>query len=545
MAWYWVGVRRRVAVPMPDGVILRADHYYPRSRGGRGKFPTILIRSPYGRGSDLPWPIDWLAGIMGRFAAAHGYHIVVQTARGCLDSGGIFQPIAQEAADGRATLDWIARQSWFNGALGLWGPSYLGYCQWAVAGDAPPYLKAMVPVVTGARVHSALAADGTFAMDLGLRWLLFMERQARAGRWGGLRFFWEGIPAIQARTLAPAFAHLPMIEADTRAVGRAVAYCREPLAHPSVDDPFWETWDSRPNVPGTTAAVHQISGWYDIFLRELLEDYAALRAAGRQPYLTIGPWPHVHPGVFLTSMRETRRWMQTHLQGRPARVRRAPVRVYVMGARRWRDLPDWPPPHRPTPLYLQGAGDLAWEPPGAVVPPDGYRYDPADPTPSVGGALIMPPAGAMDNRRLEARPDVLCYTTPPLAAPVEAIGPVTVELWVRSSLAHTDFFARLCDVYPGGRSINLCDGLIRVEPGVGSPGPDGALCLRWALWPTAYRWRRGHRIRVQISSGAHPRWSRNPGTGEPLVTATRLLAAEQTIFHDAGRPSAVWLPLPA
>jgi putative CocE/NonD family hydrolase len=153
----------------------------------------------------------------------------------------------------------------------------------------------------------------------------------------------------------------------------------------------------------------------------------------------------------------------------------------------------------------------------------------------------MHPSGPLDNRPLEARPDVLTYTTAPLAADLEIIGTPRLELYARSSLAHTDFFARLCDVQPDGRSINICDGLLRVTPGAGGPG--GILRLAWDLWPTAHRFRRGHRLRLQVASGAHPRWSRNPGTGEPPSTATRLLVADQTIYHDPDHPSALVLPV--
>ncbi|MCP4594133.1 MAG: CocE/NonD family hydrolase, partial [bacterium] len=187
---------------------------------------------------------------------------------------------------------------------------------------------------------------------------------------------------------------------------------------------------------------------------------------------------------------------------------------------------------------------LATESPPAESSPDHYVYDPADPTPATGGPFLgRRGAGPQDNRALEARPDVLCYTTPPLQHDVDVIGPVRTELYVRSSLAHTDFFARLCDVEPDGRSINVCDGLFRVEPGKGEPQPDGSLRIEIDMWATAYRFRTGHRLRLQVSSGAHPRWSRNLGTGEPLATGTLLAVAEQAIYHDADHPSALVLPL--
>jgi putative CocE/NonD family hydrolase len=177
--------------------------------------------------------------------------------------------------------------------------------------------------------------------------------------------------------------------------------------------------------------------------------------------------------------------------------------------------------------------------------PDHYRYDPANPTPAVGGNMLgaMPRMGQRDNRALEARPDVLMYTSAPLEQDLEVIGPVIADLYVSSSREHTDFFARLCVVEPSGRSYNLCDGILRLTPGEPVPDPEGVWHLQIELWPTAYRFRRGQRVRVQVSSGAHPRFARQLGTGESLSTATAMVAAEQAVYHDAVHPSAVVLPV--
>ncbi|MEU9339938.1 CocE/NonD family hydrolase [Streptomyces sp. NPDC048278] len=182
-------------------------------------------------------------------------------------------------------------------------------------------------------------------------------------------------------------------------------------------------------------------------------------------------------------------------------------------------------------------------PPGAArggpeSDPDGYRYDPADPTPAVGGArLTVQHAGRKDNTALEARPDVLTYTTPVLDTDVEAIGEVTAEIWFRSSLPWADVFVRLCDVDEKGRSTNVCDGLLSLTDA------DRVSCATIQLWPTAQLFKKGHRIRVQVSSGAFPRFARNPGTGEPRATATTLRIADQQVFHDPAHPSALLLPV--
>jgi putative CocE/NonD family hydrolase len=243
------------------------------------------------------------------------------------------------------------------------------------------------------------------------------------------------------------------------------------------------------------------------------------------------------------SLREGVGWLRAHLLGDRRMVRDTPVRVYVSGVgRRWVDLPDWPPPgareHR---LYLHAHGRVDPEPPTGADLPTRYRYDPADPTPALGGAVLLERDPVRDNRGLEARPDVVTFTSAPLPADLEAIGPVRAEIALRSTLEHTDVFVRVCDVLPSGPSLNVCDALVRLIPGAPEARPDGSRTAAFDLWPTAYRFRRGHRIRVQVSSGAHPRYARNPGTGEDPVSATTLRAADQEILHDAGHPSSVTL----
>jgi putative CocE/NonD family hydrolase len=243
------------------------------------------------------------------------------------------------------------------------------------------------------------------------------------------------------------------------------------------------------------------------------------------------------------SLKEALAWFRAHLLGDRSGLREMPVRIFVMGANEWRDLPAWPPANsRPQRWHLHPGQILAPETPPESEP-DRYRYDPADPTPGVGGAAMSANSGPKDQRALEARPDVLVYTSAVLDRDLEVIGPVQAELFVQSSLEHTDFFARLCDVDASVKSINICDALLRLVAGRPPREPDGTRRVCIDLWPTAYRFKRGHRIRVQVSSGAHPRWARNPGSGEPLATAQTLRAADQMVFHDPAHPSAIILPV--
>lgn len=526
------GVERGIRIPLPDGVELVADHYFPKTAGS---YPTILIRTPYHRlvGAALFW--------VGPRFAERGYHVIVQDVRGRFESTGLFEPFVNEVADGCATLDWITRQAWFNGVLGMWGQSYLGYVQWAIATQTPQPLKAIVPIITASQFVSVIRPEGAFALDTMLRWTYLVDTIDIVRK----RSLPQAIMRMlrQEQVIGPALQHVPIIAAEQVATGEPQPFYQDWLTQPRTNGAYWQMMDHSKHLARVAAAPHLIGGWYDIFLRDQLADYAALREAGQTPYLTIGPWAHLDFSIIRHALREGLAWFDAHLQGQTNRLRTHPVQVYVMGANEWRTLEQWPPAAQETRYFLHAAGQLALMTPADWTPPDTYRYNPADPTPAVGGPLMNRWGGPRDNRALEARPDVLCYTTAPLAFNLEVIGPVRLELYVRSSLDHTDFCGRLCDVYPDGRSINICDGLFRVEPGAGECQPDGTLRIEIDMWATAHRFRWGHRIRLQVSSGAHPRWSRNFGTREPIGTARRMVVAAQSIYHDQAHPSALVLPV--
>ncbi|QGN47812.1 CocE/NonD family hydrolase [Micromonospora sp. WMMC415] len=520
-----VALTRDLPVRVRDGVALRTDHHAPDLPGA----PTVLIRTPYGRGGPMR--------LLGRLAAERGYHVVIQSCRGTHGSGGVFDPLVHERDDGLDTLDWLRRQPWWSGAFGMFGASYQGFVQWALAADAGAELRAMVAVVTASGTRDSTYAGESFALDTVLTWAELL--QAQTVPW--LARQWE-LKRGQPR-LAAALAHLPLAEADRVATGVTVPFFQEWLRHHTPDAAYWRTRIFGDRLAEVRAPVAMISGWHDIFLPAQLRDFAALRAAGGRPRLTVGPWTHGSPGLFVASLRDGLDWLDEHLGGRPA-PGRAPVRVHVGGAGGgWRDLPDWPPPATPTTWHLHPYGGLSTAPPVESAP-DGFWYDPADPTPSLGGPLLVAQrAGPVDNRPVEARPDVLTWTSEVLPAPVEVVGPVRAEIFVRSDLSHLDVFVRLCDVDARGRSWNVCDGLVRVTPDGFRADETGAVRVPVQLWPTAHRFAAGHRLRVQVSGGAHPRYARNPGTGEPLSTAVTLRAGWREILHDSRHPSAVVLPI--
>jgi uncharacterized protein len=533
-AEYAVTINRDVLTPMPDGVLLYADHYAPRAAG---PFPTILVRTPYGRASELG-PLGLISDLGAQLFAARGYNVVVQSVRGRFKSQGVFEPFVNEAVDGRATLEWIAQQPWFEGNLGMWGPSYVGYTQWAAAADAPPYLKAIVPVITSTRFSRFFYPGGSFALESSLRWTYLVhtlngpldaERLQRLLRYEA--------------TLAEALEKRPLATADVHALGIQAASFQRWLNDPDPDSAYWRRVDLHRTVGRVDAAVHLVVGWHDFFRDGQLADYTSLLSAGRTPYLTVLPHYHTAPTVSLDAAREGLWWFDAHLKGRRELLERRPVHLRLMGAKEWHAMDYWPPPARTIRYFLHPAGRLSREAPPPDTAPARYGYDPADPTPAIGGPVLSDQAGPRDQRAIEARADVLCYTSPPLTAPIDVVGYVRLELNAHSTLAYTDFIGRLCIVDRSGRSTNVCENLCRVTPGHEGREPDGSLRLDIDLGATAQRFQSGERIRLHICSAAHPRWAANLGTGEPFAQGVHGIPAQQTIYHDALRPSALVLPV--
>jgi putative CocE/NonD family hydrolase len=512
-------VERDLPATMDDGTVLLADRYAPRQVGPA---PTVLVRSPYGRANAFGF-------LFGRLVAERGLQAVVQSVRGTFGSGGRFDPF-NERADGLATLRWLREQPWHEGAVGMIGPSYMGIAQWAIAEE----LDALSPSVTASEFRGMTYGSGSVSLATAMSWMLLLEVQGR--RLGPLL-----LAHRLRRTLPQLYDQVPIARLDELSIGRRIPLGAW-LEEMAPDSPQWAERDFSSAVRDVEAPVQLTGGWYDIFLPWQIEDFRTLRDAGRGPQLLIGPWTHMAPGLAGFSLREGIGWMRAHLLGDDRMVSGAPVRVFVTGGPRWRELADWPPPGATMrTFFLEAGGGLRESPPATGAEPSRYRYDPADPTPALGGPLLLERKPVRDNRSLEARGDVLTFTSDPLAAELDAIGTVSADIRVRSSRDDTDVFVRVCDVDPEGASWNVCDGLIRLSEGEPPRDQDGIASVRFALWPTAHRFGAGHRIRVQVSSGAHPRYARNPGTGEDPLRATHLVAAEQDVFHDPDHPSSVML----
>ncbi len=532
-----VRVTKGIPVRMRDGAILRADHYGPALDA---ELPTVLVRTPYGRGAPT--------NLLCRAVAQRGFNVLVQSCRGTADSGGTFEPLLQEREDGLDTLDWLRLQRWYDGRLLTYGPSYVGFVQWALAAEAGDELKAMATIVTASDFGPPTYAGGAFSLDTVLTWSAILDAQ-RGARLDNAVELLRGQPRLQR-----GLARVPLAEADRITTGAEIEFFQRWLAEADPTSAYWTQRGHTHTLPKVTAPVLMIGGWYDIFLPWQLNDYAALRAAGAEPHLTVGPWHHGSAGLFQHSAAEAVAWFRAHTGG-PERIREHPVRVHVGGTGAWRDLPEWPPTgSRSQRWYLHRDAALSPVPAPDGERLDGFTYDPKQPTPALGGPrLIGKISGRRDNRPLEARPDVLTFTSEPLTEPLEVIGPVSADITVHATRARPsgatpraaegvpsfDVFVRLCEVDEQDRSWNICDGLARAAETDAAPDGTGQV-VRVELWPTAYRFAAGRRIRVQVSGGAHPRFSRNPGTGAPLGHELELRAVRQELLA----PSSISLPVP-
>jgi putative CocE/NonD family hydrolase len=590
-------VERDVPVPMPDGVTLVGDRYHPAE--DPGPQPVVLIRTPYGR-----------AGVGGLVFAAplarRGFQVFLQATRGTFGSGGHFRPFTTEQEDGLATVAWLRAQPWCDGRVAMTGASYFGHTQWAVAPYAEPPLVCASPHVTAARASVVFYDHGVPQIQNALTWSALIGSQERGGDL--LRVM--GNPVFKAR-VRRALRRLPLQAADVAVAGTPVPFWRDFVGHAEPGDPFWSTADHDGADLSRCPPVSMVTGWWDLFLRGQLDDHRALRAAGVPARIVVGPWQHGEMRELRAALRDDVAWLDHQLRGGPAPAG-APVRLYLQHARRWLEFDEWPPPQaRPVTHYLHPAARFTTDPPtpadgGAEArtdpsaagtgssaatagptpgspeptpgspeptpgsaesaPPSGgsaliyagplaedrgpsrFTYDPADPTPTVGGPLLQPPGKQSDNRLIEARPDVLIFTGPPLPADVDVVGPIRARVYVRPELDHADVFVRLCDVDPAGVSRNVVDGIRRLDPRtVPAPdvavGDDGILAVDVELYPTAYRIRAGHRLRIQIAGGAFPRYARNFGTAEPFATATAGRPCAFEVFHDAAHPSQLTLPV--
>lgn len=548
-----VRIEFEVRIPMRDGVTLAADIYRP---AGDGRYPVILTRTPYGRTGDAQVRA-------GRYFAARGFVYVAQDVRGRGDSDGEWRPYRNEGRDGYDTIEWCAAQAWSTGRVGTIGQSYTGYNQWLAAVEQPPHLAAMVVLATMTDPMGDvwISGPGGLPSPTMISWYHLTAGRAmqnlRAVDWERLNW------------------HLPLLTMDS-AAGRPNPRWRDIITHARLDQ-WWDPTRYQNRLERVQVPVLHISGWYDDAQRATPMNFSGMRARGApgardRQRMVIGPWPHAinsasrlgevdfGPEALIDLQGLEREWFERWLRpgaGSPAADTAPPVRLFLMGANRWMDAADWPVPGtRPTRYYLRsggranslhGDGRLALEPPGAE-PPDRYRYDPAHPTPFLTEPSFAQLGAAEDYRPVERRDDVLVYTSEPFREATAICGPLRATLFAASTARDTDFMVKVLDVWPGGYAQRLNDGMVRARFRHGMERPEliePGRVYRYEIdaWNTCQLFRPGHRVRVEVASSAFPKFDRNPNTGGPLGLESALIAAEQTIYHDAERASYVELPV--
>ena len=544
-AEYGVAVERDLVMTTSDGVRLISGVYRPKAPGPS---PTILVRIPFTN----TFRNGLSADAVGRFWASRGHIVVLQGTRGRFKSGGMFYPLRHERRDGLETLQWLARQPWFDGRLGMWGGSAFGHTQWVLADQSTSGPSALMIQIASTSFREMFHVGGAFSLESALFW---------AARSGG--------PVDvdpDYRVLERGFDGFPLIETDDRSIGK-VQFFDDWVTHKDADA-YWEDIDDPRRAHTIRAPVLLMGGWYDPFLPTQLRDFITIRreadrrvAAGTR--LIVGPWIHADAVRFpdgsgaepyrRASLAPSIPWFDHHLLGRPLDDSlTAPVRLFVMGENVWRSEAEWPLARtRYTPFHLRSAGRantaagdgrLTLEPPDAPEPADAYAYDPRNPVPTRGGAMLGNRAGIAVQNDVEARADVLVYTSATLEQDLEVTGPITAVLHVSTDAPSTDFTVKLADVHPDGKTYNISDGILR-RP---YPQPASSAApteITFELWPTSMLFRRGHRIRVEVSSSNYPRYDRNPNTGGDITTETRTVVARQAVHHGPTMPSRIILPV--
>jgi putative CocE/NonD family hydrolase len=546
-------IRLDLRIPLRDGVHLYGALYRP-AQGER--FPVIYAHTIY---STLhPYYVDAAA----RFARA-GYAVLLVDSRGRYESEGVWHPYFCEAQDAYDVQQWVGRQPWCDGALGMFGRSYVGFTQILPAPFRCPHVKALVPMINQEDNYGHHRYNGVLQLQ------------------NAMNFLWLGNRTNQKLTedatidMARVYRRLPLISALDDYCDRP--FYREIIRHNRFDE-FWKAYSMKDRYDQVETPAYFMTGWYDNLLHEGFKCFRGWTTRARSPEarrlsrLLVGPWMHGGMGsaapfgdvtfgaeAGMDLIAEHLRWYDRRLRGLDTGIDAdPPVRIFVMGANAWRFEGQWPPArtrHRPAYLHssgransLFGDGRLSFGPP-AGEPADAFAYDPRDPVPTHGGQSMFPDnSGPRDRRSIERRDDVLVYTSEPLTEDLEVTGEVELVLYAASSAPDTDFTAALVDVHPNGTAIHICEGIVRARfresyesPSLIEPGE--VYEYRFSLWETSNLFRAGHRIRLEVSSSNFPRFDRNLNTGHEPGLDAEMAVARQTVYHDQARPSHLRLPV--
>lgn len=562
---YTVTLETGVEVKMRDGTILRADIYRPKAEG---KFPVLLERTPYDKRNSADLAVK---------AVARGYVVIVQDVRGRYSSDGEWYPFKNESNDGYDTVEWAAALSYSDGKVGMFGGSYVGATQMLAAIAHPAHLAGICPVVTASNYHDGWTYQGgAFEQWFNESWTSSLAQDTIN------RSVVKNTNALNGMWKLPLTAYR-LFETPENTSGsdlkRTIApYFLDWLAHPNYDD-YWKRWSIEEHFSDINVPILTIAAWYDLFLGGSLRNYIGIKShgateaarRGQRLLVVIGGhagWGRKIGDVDFGPAAEFA-WDDAMLSWYDYLFKNAanefatakPVKFFVLGANQWRNEDDWPLSRaRETKYFLHSAGKAnSLNGDGALTtvlprsePVDRYTYNPEDPAPTIGGPLCCDAEhlkpGPRDQRPVESRNDVLVYSTPALGQDVEITGPIRVELFANSSAVDTDFTGKLVDVWPDGFAQNLTEGIIRgryrdsqEKPTFMNPGQTYKFTID--LWATSNVFRKGHRVRLEISSSNFPRFDRNLNTGEDTGSGQKLVSATNTILHDAEHPSALILPV--
>jgi putative CocE/NonD family hydrolase len=553
-----------VPVKMRDGVTLRADIYRPSQDG---RYPVLLQRTPYDKNGERS---------IGLAGATRGYVVIIQDVRGRYTSEGEWYPFKHESDDGYDTVEWAAALPYANSKVGMFGGSYVGATQMLAAISHPPHLAGICPVVTASNYHANWTYQGgAFAQWFNQSWTsgLAQDTLARAtrGRSDATKGMWE-LPISAFPLFNP-----PADGRPPEATATLAPYYLDWVAHPGYDA-YWKQWSIEEHFSDIQVPMLTIAAWYDLFQDGSLRNYAGVKAhggsdaarqgqhlrvmvgghAGNGPKIgdvDFGPAAHVDEDAM------TLAWYDYLFKEGRNEFSDARVKIFVMGTNAWRDETDWPLARAQTTTYylhsggransLRGDGTLSTTAPQAEKA-DSFVYDPANPAPTIGGPLccdaVHLPPGPRDQRPVEAREDVLVYSTPAFAEDTEVTGKVTVDLYGTSSAVDTDFTAKLVDVWPNGFAQNLTDGIVRARFRNSSETaelmtPGQVYRFTVDAWSTSNVFRKGHALRLELTSSNFPRFDRNMNTGQENGRATRFVPAANTVLHDAAHPSALLVPV--
>ncbi|HTV60445.1 MAG TPA: CocE/NonD family hydrolase [Verrucomicrobiae bacterium] len=563
---YGVTVQGSVPMKTRDGVTLYADIYRPKADG---KFPVVLMRTPYDKSTG--WAVD-----PAFLIASHGYVVIIQDVRGRYTSEGEWYPFRHESADGYDTVEWAAALPYSDGKVGMMGASYVGATQMLAAIAHPPHLAGICPQVTASNYHDGWTYQGgAFEQWFDQNWTTQLAGDTLH------RMIEKNTDALIGAPTLPLTAY-PLFNYDSLPAGSSASaelapYYLDWLAHPDYDE-YWKQWSIEEFFPQIQVPVLNVGAWYDIFLRGTLRNYMGIKAHGGSEAARNGQRLLIQIGghagfgkrigdvdfgdeaVKFPYTQVVIDWYDYLFKGVHNEFSTdKPVRLFLMGDNAYRQEADWPPPEaKPASYYLhsdgsanslRGNGSLSLKEPKAE-PIDKFTYDPANPVPTIGGPLCCDAEhyepGPRDQRAAENRDDVLVYSTKPLAEDLEVIGPVSLDLWVKSSAVDTDFTGKLVDVAPDGLAMDVAEGILRMryrdsqeKPDLMNPGQVYKITVDMVATGNVFK--KGHVLRLEVSSSNFPRFDRNLNTGAVQSTSKDFVSATNTVLHDSEHPSAVVL----